>query len=153
MQMITLNFLEFYNGKYIDQAYELYILRDTENNPMYVGISRFSIWERWFGGGLSHMATNKGGKVYGISSIGRVIERRLPSSWNWIIELCTIEDCMQSLAKEFDGKDTTKFGIDKFESILIQQLNPLYNVVHGGGHHEDPLLTDKLDDAYRKLFD
>ena len=35
---------------------------------------------------------------------------------------------------------------------MIKKFGPLYNVLHGGGKHEDPLTTKKLDDAYKKLF-
>jgi hypothetical protein len=89
----ALNFSEFYKGDYADEGYELYLVKDVNQKVMYIGISRDSIWHRWFGGGPSHMDTNSAGKVYGKSYIGEVIERRFPSSWDWVVELWTRKEC------------------------------------------------------------
>jgi len=35
---------------------------------------------------------------------------------------------------------------------MIARFKPLYNVLHGGGRHEDPLTTKKLDTIYKDLF-
>ena len=62
--MKTLAFSEFYNGEFDDKNYELYFVRDSNRKAMYIGISRDSIWHRWFGGGTSHMDVDAAGKIY-----------------------------------------------------------------------------------------
>jgi hypothetical protein len=76
--MKAVRFSEFYTGQFKDDGFELYLVRDIDQRAMYIGISRDSIWQRWFGGGPSHMEANSAGKVYGKSYIGEVIERRFP---------------------------------------------------------------------------
>ena len=92
------------------------------------------------------------GKIYGRSYIGGVIERRFPDSWNWIIELWTREDCLKACDTAFSGRDKDKIEIESIEPHMIVKFEPLYNVMHGGGRHEDPLVTKKLDTIYRDLF-
>jgi hypothetical protein len=150
--MRALAFSEFYKGDFEDLGYELYVLRDTNNKAMYVGISRNSIWHRWFGGGTSHMDIGAGEKIFGTSNIGRVMERRFPSSWDWVIELWTKEDCLEVLGKDFEGKDADRINIETLEPYMINKFEPLYNIMHSSGSHEDPLTTKRLDDAYKKLF-
>ena len=150
--MITIKFSEFHKGDYEDRGYELYIIKDSDEKAMYIGISRDSIWHRWFGGGPSHMDTDAAGKIYGKSYIGEVIERRLPSSWDWIIELWTRGDCLKACEAEFLGRDIDKIEIESIEPHMIVKFEPLYNVAHGGGRHEDPLTTKKLDAIYKDLF-
>jgi len=150
--MKELKFSEFYQGQFSDDGYELYIVKDIEKNVMYIGISRDSIWHRWFGGSISHMNSHATGKVYGKSYIGEVIERRLPSSWDWLIELWTKEDCLKACEATFIGKDLDKIEIESIEPYMILKFEPLYNVTHGGGHHEDPLTTKKLDAIHKDLF-
>lgn len=150
--MRTLTFSEFYKGDFEDIGYELYVLRDSDNKAMYIGISRNSIWHRWFGGGASHMTINNDEKIYGASYIGQVVERRFPSSWDWVIELWAKDDCLGILRKEFEGKDADRINIEALEPYMIKKFEPLYNVMYSSGSHEDPLTTKRLDDAYRKLF-
>jgi len=150
--MRTLKFSEFYKGNFEDFGYELYFLKDTDGKAMYIGISRNSIWHRWFGGCNSHMDIGAGEKIFGASNIGQVIERRFPSSWDWVIELWTKDDCLGILRKEFEGKDADRINIEALEPYMINKFEPLYNVMYSGGSHEDPLTTKRLDDAYRKLF-
>ena len=61
--MKLLKFSEFYKGEFADEGYELYFVKDIEEKPMYIGISRDSIWHRWFGGGPSHMGIKPSGKL------------------------------------------------------------------------------------------
>jgi hypothetical protein len=150
--MIAIRFSEFYKGDYEDHDYELYIIKDSDEKVMYIGISRDSIWHRWFGGGPSHMDIDAAGKIYGKSYVGEVIERRFPSSWDWIIELWTREDCLKACETEFSGRDIHKIEIESLEPYMIGKFEPLYNVTHGGGRHEDPLTTKKLDTIYKDLF-
>lgn len=91
-------------------------------------------------------------RLYGKSYIGEVIERRFPDSWNWLIELWTKKDCIQVCDFELRGKDLEKIEIESIEPVMISKFEPLYNVAHGGGRHEDPLTTKKLDRIYKELF-
>lgn len=150
--MKSLKFSEFYRGQFADDGFELYILKDNDEKIMYIGISRDSIWHRWFGGGPSHMDSDAAGKIYGKSYVGEVIERRLPSSWDWMIELWTREDCLKVCESEFSGKDTDRIEIESIEPYMIVKLEPLYNVMHSGGRHEDPLTSKNLDTIHKDLF-
>lgn len=150
--MKELKLSEFHSAGYADEGYELYLVRNGEAKVMYIGISRDSVWHRWFGGGPSHMDTDGTGRVYGKSYLGEVIERRFPDSWEWTIELWTKEDCLQVLTPEFSGRDPNKLEIESIEPHMIARFEPLYNVMYGGGRHEDPLTTEKLDNVYRDLF-
>lgn len=150
--MKSLSFSEFYAGQFADEGYELYLVKDVERKPMYIGISRDSVWHRWFGGGPSHMDVNAEGRVYGKSYIGEVIERRFPSSWEWVIELWTKEECIKACKNDFVGRNADKIEIESIEPYMIAKFEPLYNVTHAGGHHEDPLTTEKLDRIYKDLF-
>jgi hypothetical protein len=150
--MKSLRFSEFYKGQYTDEGFELYLLKDLAGEIMYIGISRDSIWHRWFGGGPSHMDKGASGKVYGKSYIGEVIERRFPNSWNWVIELWTMDDCLKACEAEFVGRDPGHVGIEGIEPYMIAKFEPLYNITHGGGRHEDPFITEKLDKIYKDLF-
>lgn len=98
------------------------------------------------------MTINTGEQIYGASYIDQVVERRFPSSWDWVIELWTKDDCLGILRKEFEGKDADRINIEALEPYMINKFEPLYNVMYSGGSHEDPLTTKRLDDAYRKLF-
>ena len=150
--MKKLKFFEFYQGEFEDIGYELYFLRDNDDEAMYIGISRISVWHRWFGGAGSHMSVGENkNEIYGTSYVGQVIERRFPNSWDWEIELWTREDCLKILEKDLVGRDYSNISIQTIEPLMITKFKPLYNVMHGG-YHEDPLTSKRLDDAYRKLF-
>jgi hypothetical protein len=150
--MLTMFFSDFYIGEYEDLGYELYLLRDSDGAVMYIGIAKDSIWHRWFEGGTSHMESQTGGRLYGKSVIGEVVERRFPNSWNWTIELWTKEDCLKVCDVDYRGKDVEKLTIESIESQMIVKFEPLYNVIHGGGRHEDPLITKGLDTIYKDIF-
>jgi hypothetical protein len=150
--MKALLFSEFFEGSYDDAGYELYVIKEPGGIVMYIGISKESVWHRWFGGGTSHMDRDASGQFYGKSYIGEVIARRLPQSWNWVIELWTKEDCLSVCRKDIRGRNINDLGIELVEPFMIAKFEPLYNVIHGGGRHEDPLITKKLDQIYRNLF-
>ena len=150
--MKVLKLSQFYKGEYKDIGYELYFLKDIEGCAMYIGISRGSIWHRWFGGGPSPMGINSTGKIYGKSYIGEVIQRRFPGSWDWTIELWTKNDCLKACSIEISGKNVDHIEIETIEPYMINKFQPLYNVTHGGGRHEDPLTTNNLDKIYKDLF-
>ena len=92
-------------------------------------------------------------KPHGASPIGQVIENNFPLSWEWKIDLLTEEDCVRIiLASEPIGKDFTNCTIGILEENMINRFSPLYNVLYGGGFHEDPTATKKLDDDYKNIF-
>jgi hypothetical protein len=150
--MLTLLFSDFYKGDYDDPGFELYLLRDSEGTVMYIGIAKDSIWHRWFEGGTSHMEMGARGRLYGKSLIGEVVERRLPDSWKWSIELWTKEDWLMTCNVDINDNDIRKLTIESMESQMILKFEPLYNVINGGGRHEDPLITKKLDTIYKDIF-
>jgi len=150
--MKALSFSEFYKGNYIDLGYELYLVKDLNGNVMYIGISRDSIWHRWFEGGTGHMLVDSNGKIHGQSYIGEVIERRFPNSWNWVIGLWTKDDCIKACSEYFENSKKSKIEIEMIEPYMIKKYEPLYNIAHGNGRHEDPLTTEKLDTLYKRLF-
>lgn len=157
--MIEITFEQFHNQEYVDVQevdppdYQLYVVKNGLGEVLYVGISKVDIWERWFGGAAGHMQVGSDGQPYGLSRIGKVIERRLPAAWSWKIELWTEKDCRDFLMRETNFGDHNTGTIETLEPLMIQRMEPLYNVSHGGGQHEDPLISKKLDDAHRKLFD
>ncbi len=150
--MIKLSFAQFFNSDFEDLGYELYIVKDVDM-VMYIGISRNSVWDRWFGGYGSHMEILSEQSIRGNSTIGDVIKRRLPDSWNWTIELWTNQDCREALREELNGQNAVDIPIITLEGYLIKKLNPLYNVMHANGPHEDPMMSNRLDDEYKKIFD
>src|ERR1051325_9320240 len=96
--MIELTFHEFHEQKYQQQQFCLYVVKNANENILYVGISTNDIWERWFGWG-GHM-TWDGKIIYGESPIGVKIETHLPDSLGWKIQLWTLEDCIKFCKKE-----------------------------------------------------
>ena len=98
------------------------------------------------------MDSDATGKIYGKSYVGEVIERRLPSSWDWMIELWTREDCLKICEREFSGRDTDRIEIETIEPYMIVKFEPLHNIMHSGGRHEDPLTSKNLDKIYKNLF-
>ncbi len=150
--MKTMPFSEFYEGNYDDPGYELYLLKDAEGNTMYIGIARDSIWHRWFDGGTSHMERDTNGRIYGKSYIGEVVERRLPSSWHWLIELWTKEDCLKVCENDFKGRNLDKIEIESIEPSMIVKFKPLYNVIHGGGRRRGPSDNTKINTIYKDIF-
>jgi hypothetical protein len=133
----SLSFSEFYKGQFADDEFELYLLKDTDEKVLYIGISRDSIWHRWFGGGTSHMEVDAAGKIWGKSYVGEAIERGFPKSWEWIIELWTREDCLRTCKSEFSKRNITKVGIELIEPYMIAKFEPLYNVMHNRRSHQN----------------
>ena len=135
--MKSFKFSEFYKGQFADDGFELYLLKDTDEKVLYIGISRDSIWHRWFGGGTSHMDIDATGKICGKSHVGEVIARGFPASWNWMIELWTIKDCLKACKAELSDRDVEKLGIEAIEPYMIVKFGPLYNLAHTGKAYED----------------
>lgn len=47
--MIEIDFQDFHDQNYEETGYELYVMKNGLGDVLYVGISKWSIWERWFG--------------------------------------------------------------------------------------------------------
>jgi integrase len=142
--MKSLSFSDFFSGGFDDDGFELYLLKDTNQKVLYIGISRDSIWHRWFGGGTSHMDMDAAGKICGRSHIGEVIEQCFPASWDWIIELWSHGDCLKACEAELSGRDIDKLEIGTIEPYMIVRFRPLYNLAHTGQPHEDPEVSKVL---------
>src|SRR5215216_3788094 len=142
--MKSFKFSEFYKGQFVDDGFELYLLKDTDKKVLYIGISRDSIWHRWFGGGTSHMDIDAAGNICGKSYVGEAIARGFPVSWNWMIELWTLEDCLKACKVEPSGRDVGKLGIETIEPYMIVKFGPLYNLTHSGKPYEDPVTSKVL---------
>ena len=85
---IKMNFREFYSGEWVsdDQFYELYII-SKDDDIFYIGISRDSVWHRWFGG-RGHIPNWNTG-CYCASTVGCRIIDNLPGSWEYTVGLYT----------------------------------------------------------------
>jgi hypothetical protein len=44
--MIELSFWDFHEGKYDDEGYSLYIMKNGFDGILYIGISQLDIWSR-----------------------------------------------------------------------------------------------------------
>jgi hypothetical protein len=61
-------------------------------------------------------------------------------------------DILNLFAEEFRNKEQTRISIKALEEKMIHKFIPLYNVMHGGGYHEEPSSRKRLDDEYKKIF-
>jgi hypothetical protein len=123
--MIELTFLEFHEQQYDEQQYCLYVVKNGDENTLYVGISTNNIWERWFGWG-GHI-TWDGNVIYGESQIGVKIEDHLPDSLKWTIQLWSMTDCLEFCREELPT-DLPEITIHYLEPIMIRKLSPALNV-------------------------
>lgn len=117
---------------------DLYIVW-YENHALYVGISRNSLWYRWFYSSIGHIRIMDG-EWYAGSTIGHVICDNLPESLQWIIEL-----------RKYNIQDDTKI----IEKNLIKELRPFFNGTHNDSvdTEEEFKLRCKLDLGHRNVKD
>ena len=156
--MIELSFREFHQQQYEEHQFCLYIVKDENEDILYVGISTSDIWERWFGFG-GHL-TWDGETIYGESAIGTRIENHLPGSLEWKIQLWSLRDCL-----EFCGEDAptglADATVHDIEPIMIQKLSPALNTTYNLSAGKITSYKSKkeidhenwLDQAYRDIFD
>jgi integrase/recombinase XerC len=149
--MKAMTFSEFCEGHFADDGFELYLVKDVDDKAIYIGISRDSVWHRWFGGGTSHMDIDAAGKIRGRSHIGEVIESYFPASWNWLIELWTREDCLKACKTELSGRAIQRLGIETIEPYMIVRFGPLYNLTHTGKPHAEPITSKALSKPTQKV--
>ena len=155
--MIEIDFNSFHEQEYADDGYELYVMKNGVESVLYVGISRGSIWERWFGfGGHILWADHV---IQGNSMVGQKIVDHMPSALHWKIQLWTLEDCVQYCKDEYPIPATPNIGF--IEPFMINKLSPIltgsYNLLPGKDttpKSKKELEREKLlDEIYRKIFE
>jgi hypothetical protein len=57
------------------------------------------------------------------------------------------------LVSELAGRRTGDIQITDLEAMLIKKFQPLYNVMHGSGLPEDPMISKALDDEFNEIFE
>ena len=155
--MIEINFEKFHNQNYVEKGYDLYVMKNGLGDPLYVGISTRSIWERWFGWN-GHIVWD-GNIIYGASAVGQKIEDHLPESLKWKIQLWTLKDCIKFCKHELT---VTKHQPDiRFvEPFMIQKLSPILNGTYNLRPGKDTTPKSKkeierekyLDKVYDEIF-
>ncbi|MCC6499957.1 MAG: hypothetical protein IT313_06785 [Anaerolineales bacterium] len=156
--MIEITFKDFYDYNYRhDVFFELYVMKNSLEEALYVGISSKNIWERWFGWNGHIMAGPK--HMTGESPVGQKIVDHLPESWNWKIQLWTLDDCKNFCAEKLNPRG--KYDIQWLEPMMIQKLRPSLNVIYNlnpGVDRQPKSAREKqreaeLDRAFREIFD
>lgn len=154
--MISVKFKDFYRRNYQDRGYHLYVVIRNNTDILYIGISQWSIYERWFGSGFSHMFLDDQGRLHGLSSIGEMIVDNLPGSLNWAIELWTMKDCYKFLKKDLQNTNYKNLDLRVLEEQMIRKLQPVYNSML---NYDNPkakiyhhFTEEELDKAYDEIF-
>jgi hypothetical protein len=155
--MIELTFQAFHEQKYPEQQFCLYVVKNGNDNVLYIGISTNDIWERWFGWG-GHM-TWDGKVIYGESPIGAKIENHLPDSLSWKFQLWTLKDCIE-FCREKVPSDLSEVTIHEIEPIMIRKLSPALNLTYNFAPGKDTTpksrkekeLEQRADTAYDEIF-
>jgi len=155
--MIEIDFQDFHDKNYEETEYQLYVMKNGLGDVLYVGISKWSIWERWFG--WSGHLVWLDNCVTGNTSVGQKIVDHLPDSLKWKIQLWTLEDCVDLCKDEFHISSSP--DISFFEPIMINNLSPILNVSYNIHPGKDKTPRSKkeiereklLDEAYRKIFE
>lgn len=155
--MIEITFKEFYEDRYLkDEFHELYVMKNGLNQILYVGISNQNIWNRWFGWNGHIIGDAR--QMIGASKVRQKIVDHLPNSWNWKIQLWTLNDCLDFCAKEINPHG--KYSIKLLEPFVIQKLQPIMNVSLNQSPTADLMVKSEkekrretqLDKAYNKTF-
>lgn len=155
--MIEIDFESFHNLDYVEEGYDLYVMKYGNGDILYIGISARGVWERWFGFG-GHMVW-AGNVIYGTSAVGQKIEDHLPDSLKWKIQLWTLEDCIEFCKSELP-QTRRSLTIKFIEPVMIQKLAPILNVsnnLHPGKDampesEREKKREEELDDLYNKIF-
>jgi hypothetical protein len=146
--MIELTFLDFHEQQYTEQRFCLYVIKNGNEDILYVGISTNDIWERWFGWG-GHM-TWDGKTIYGESPIGTHIEDHLPASLHWKIQLWSFKDCLEFCIKDLPN-DIYEITIHDIEPIVLRKLSPVLNVTYNLLPRTNTTHESKSDGDYIQL--
>jgi len=156
--MIEITFKDFYEYRYREDGfYELYVVKNGLEEILYVGISDQNIWNRWFGwNGLIMDGPNF---MVGESSVGRKVVDHLPDSWNWKIQLWTLNDCMAFCTDEVNPNG--RYTIQVVEPFMINKLHPILNATNNPNPGIDRMpksekekqRASELDRVYREVFE
>ena len=154
--MIELSFWNFYQQKFEEKDYRLYVMKNGFGGILYIGISEVNVWSRWFGWG-GHI-TWDGNVIYGESPIGVKIERHIPDSLNWKIQLWTLEDCIKFLGDDIQPHNSQT--IKTIEPLMIKKLSPILNSTYNYNPGKDTTPKSKkekeweenVDQAYQEIF-
>jgi hypothetical protein len=154
--MIELDFEKFHNHDYVEKGYDLYVMKNGPGDPLYVGISTRSIWERWFGSN-GHMVWD-GSIIYGTSAVGQKIEDHLPDSLTWNIQLWTLQDCIDFCKDILPSNQIP--SVDFVEPYMIQKLSPSLNGSYNLRPRKDNTPKSQkeidrenfLDAMYKRIF-
>ena len=155
--MIEIDFETFHNQDYEETGYDLYVMKNGLGSILYVGISKQSIWQRWFGLNGHLLWVDRA--IEGNTPVGRKIVDHLPDSLQWKIQLWTLKDCI-----DFCGAmlpTTHSPNIDFIEPYMIRKLSPILNGSYNLQPGEDTTPKSKkeierenfLDEMYKKIFD
>ena len=156
--MIEITFREFFEYEYPhDEFYELYIMKNGLEEILYIGISSENIWNRWFGS-RPHIRVGTNYSV-GETSVGQKVVDHLPNSWDWKIQLWTLEDCSEFCAEKLNPNGI--YDIKWLEPFMIQKLRPSLNIIYNldPGPDNTPISEKEkkrqaaLDKAFREIFE
>jgi hypothetical protein len=156
--VIEIPFQDFRNQNFLDEGFELYIMKSGLGDVLYIGITDQNVWTRWFGWN-GHLVWD-GERMEGQSAVGQKIEDHLPDSLDWKIQLWTIKDCVAFLQEDLPS--TRRSPDIKFvEPYMIRKLAPLLNASYNLNPGKDgtpksgkELERGKLlDRIYREIFE
>lgn len=96
--------------------------------------------------------------IYGESPVGVKIERSIPDSLKWKIQLWTLEDCIDFLGNDIPPHNNRT--IKEIEPLMIKNLSPILNVTYNNNPGVDTTpKSDKekawdkyVDQAYNEIF-
>lgn len=155
--MIEIDFEHFHNQDYVEEGYDLYVMKNGLGDVLYVGISNKSIWERWFGWNghilwFDHVIESN-------SAIGQKIVDHLPDSLEWKIQLWMLEDCIDFCRDILPA--TRVRNIAFIEPYMIQKLSPILNGTYNLRPGKDTTPKSKkeiereesLDEIYKQIFE
>ena len=135
--MIKIRFEDFENANYNDdkEDYKIYLVRNANGEILYVGISRTSVWNRWFGN-FGRMQRAYNGEFIPSDSVSNEIYINLPLSLNWTIELLTVRDGYDIISDEWRypdipiGDNYKTHWINEIEKLMIKKLKPKLNYTY-----------------------
>lgn len=146
--MIELTFWNFHERNYLEKNYCLYVMKNGFGGVLYVGISTVDIWSRWFAWG-GHMTWDRN-VIYGESSIGEKIEKHIPDSLSWKIQLWTLEDCFEFCGKELPSTGDHDQALRDIERHMIKKLSPALNVTYNRNPGKDTTPKSQKEKDWEK---
>jgi hypothetical protein len=149
--MLKMTLKKFFKTDIDEGRHELYILK-RGSDVLYIGISERGVWNRWFGRMSGHMMRNIWGEFFPGSQAGRAVIENFPKSWQWTIELWTIQDCAEFLNIQAGNES---IYLHHVEQLMIEKLQPSLNVMHARYNKDTSDLFDTSADqqkAHRKLY-